>query len=222
RMEGNSALVRATGPKRFVEKICSHTLTGTSSTQPAAAIPALCTRTSGAPTCSWTALAAAAIDSGSSRSSRTPSNRGSSWPAPAATRRRSSPASGERIAPTTRHPSLYRWAADARPRPRAAPVIAAPRGSCTAGSTTSTVLRWLHVRTSRRLAAHPGVPVSLEEWARLTPSLIESVGVVDLGFRERPRAGDGGSELRRADGGEAGAIHEIGEVQCPCHPQNRG
>jgi len=105
RIEGSSAFVSATGPKRFVEKIRSHTLIGTSSTVPAAAIPALCTSTSGAPIRCWTAVAAAAIDSASSRSSRTASNRGSSAAAPVAARRRSSPVSGERIPPTTRHPS---------------------------------------------------------------------------------------------------------------------
>src|SRR5262245_20449184 len=222
RMEGNSAFVSATGPKRFVEKICSHTLTGTSSTEPAAAIPALCTTTSGAPTCSLTALAASAIDWGSSRSSRTPSNRGSLSPAPVAARRRSSPTSGERIAATTRHPCLYRRVADARPSPRDAPVMTTLRDSCTAAPTVSAFVGWCHVRTSRRLATHPGVPVPLEVGAGLPFSFIESVGIVDLGFRKRPGARDGGGELRRADGGEAGAINEIGDVQYDSHHQECG
>src|SRR5215470_13389065 len=221
-MDGSKAFVSATGPKRFVEKICSHTLTGTSSTEPAAAIPALCTTTSGAPIRSLMLLAASAIDCGSSRSSRTPSNRGSSSPAPVVVRRRSSPTSGERIAATTRHPCLYRWTADARPSPRDAPVMTTLRDSCMAGPTVSGFVEWRHVRTSGRLATHPGVPVPLEVRAGLSLSLVECIGVVDLGFRKRPGAGDGGGELRRADGGEAGAIHEVGDVQQESHHQERG
>ena len=96
-------------------------------------MPALCTSTSGAPTASSIALAAAAIDAASSRSSRTPSKRGSSAAAPVAARRRSSPASGERIARDDAPSAPYRWAADARPSPRDAPVMTTLRGSGTVG-----------------------------------------------------------------------------------------
>jgi hypothetical protein len=106
RIDGSSALVSRTGPYRFVPNSRSQTSNGISSTHPTAAIPALCTSASGAPTASSMALAAVVIDAGSSRSSRTPTRRGSSAAAPVASRKRSSPTSGERIAPTTRHPSL--------------------------------------------------------------------------------------------------------------------
>ncbi len=61
---GRSSLVSRTGPKKFVEKICSHTPIGISSRQPTPAIPALCTRPSGDPTASWMALPAATIEFG--------------------------------------------------------------------------------------------------------------------------------------------------------------
>src|SRR5262245_17778787 len=160
------------------------------------------------------ALAAATIDDGSSRSSRTPTRRGSPAAAPVAARKRSSPASGERIAPTTRQPSLYRCAADARPSPRDAPVMTTLRGSRIVVGLTGSVRRHrVHGRTSGRLGGRPVVPVPFEQWARLSLSLEESLGVVDLGFWIRPGAGDGGRKLRRADGSEAGSIHEVRDVQ---------
>src|SRR5262249_14234054 len=137
--------------------------------------------------------------------------------------KRSSPASGERIAPTTRQPSLYRCVADARPSPRDAPVITTLRGSgIVVGLAVSVRLHWVHGRTSARLSGHPAVPVPLEVWARLPFSLVEPLGVVDLGFGIRPGAGDGGCTRRRADRGEAGAIEEIGDVQDARHHQERG
>ena len=61
RIDGKRARVSAIGPNRLVAKIWSHALAGVSSNIPAAAMPALCTRTSGAPTASSIALAAAAM-----------------------------------------------------------------------------------------------------------------------------------------------------------------
>src|SRR5262245_40780954 len=223
RMDGSSSLVRRTGPNRFVRNSRSQTSNGISSTHPTAAIPALCTRASGAPTASPMALAAPVIDAGSSRSSATPNKRGSPAVAPVAARRRSSPTSGERIAPTTRHPSLYRCVADARPSPRDAPVMTTLRGSrIVVGPAVSIRLDRVHGRTSVRLSGHPAVPVPLEIRTGLPLSLEESLGVVDPGFWIRPGAGDGGRELRRTDGGEAGAIHEVGEVQDDGHHQEGG
>src|SRR5262249_23452694 len=223
RMDGSSSLVSRTGPNTFVRNSCSHTSNGISSTHPTAAIPALCTRASGAPTAASMALPAAVIDAGSSRSSPTPTRRGSSAAAPVAARRRSSPTSGERIAPTTRHPSLYRWGADARPSPRDAPVMTTLRGSrAIVAPAVSIRLDRVHGRTSVRLPGHPAVPVPLEIWTGLALSLVEPLGIVDLGFRIRPGTGDGGRELRRTDGSEAGAIHEIGDVQDAGHHHERG
>src|SRR5262245_3280366 len=223
RIDGSSSLVSRIGPNRFVRNSCSHTSNGISSTHPTAAIPALCTSASGAPTASSIALAAAVIDAGSSRSSLTPTKRGSSAAAPVAARKRSSPASGERIAPTTRHPSVYRWVADARPSPRDAPVMTTLRGSRTIGGPTVSIrLHRVHGRTSIRLRGHPAVPVPLEIRTGLPLFLIESLRVVDLGFWIRPRAGDGGRQFRRTDGAEAGTINEVGEVQYDSHHQERG
>src|SRR5262245_43526385 len=128
------------------------------------------------------ALAAATIDDGSSRSSRTPTRRGSPAAAPVAARRRASPASGERMAPTTRHPSLYSWVADARPSPRDAPVITTLRGSRVIVAPAMCIRSHrVHGRASVRLSRHPAVPVPLEVGAGLPLSLVESLGVVDLG-----------------------------------------
>src|SRR5262245_27249719 len=91
------------------------------------------------------------------------------------------------------------------------------RGSCTAGPANSICLRRIHARTSVWLSGHPTVPVPLEVGAGLPLRLIESLWVVDLGFRIRPWTGDGSRKLRCADGGEAGAIDEIGEVQDDSH-----
>src|SRR5262245_8525920 len=223
RMDGSSSLVSRTGPNRFVRNSRSQTSNGISSTHPTAAIPALCTSALGAPTASSMALAAAVIDDGSSRSSRTPIKRESSASAPVAARRRSSPTTGERIAPTTRHPCLYRRVADARPSPRDAPVMTTLRGSrIVVGPAGSISLHRIHGRTSVRLSGHPAVPVPLEERTGLPLSLEESLGVVDLGFWIRPRAGDGGRQLRRADGGEAGTVYEVLHVQDAGHHQERG
>src|SRR5262249_60605017 len=68
----------------------------------------------------------------------------------------------------------------------------------------------------------PPVPMSLEIRAGLSLSLEESLRVVDLGFRIRPWTGDGGRQLRGADGGEAGSIHEVRDVQDAGHHQERG
>src|SRR5262249_58964858 len=149
-----------------------------------------------------------------------PSKRGSSACAPVAARRRSRPTSGDRIAPTTRHPSLYRWVADARPSPRDAPVMTTLRGS-RIGPAGSIVLHRIHGWTSVRLSGHPAVPVALGIWARMSFSLEKSLRVVDFGFRIRPGTGDGGRELRRTDGGEAGAVHEIRDVQDAGHYHDR-
>src|SRR5262249_33904653 len=148
-----------------------------------AAIPALCTRASGAPTAVSIALPAAVIDAGSSRSSPTATRRRSSTAAPVAARRRSSPTSGERIAPTTRHPSLYRWVADARPSPRDARVMTPLGGSpAIVGPAVAIRLHRVHGRPSIGLSGHPAVPVSLEIWTGLPLSLEESLGVVDPRF----------------------------------------
>src|SRR5262249_10371451 len=80
----------------------------------------------------------------------------------------------------------------------------------------------VHGRTSARLRGHPAVPVPLGIWTGLSLSLEKSLGVVDPGFRIRPWASDGGRELRRTDDGEAGAIHEVGEVQDESHHQEGG
>ena len=77
RIDGSSAFVSATGPKRLVANTRSHTSAGSSSTDPTAAIPALCTRTSGAPIDASMLSAASAIEAASARSSRTPIRRGS-------------------------------------------------------------------------------------------------------------------------------------------------
>jgi len=61
--------------------------------------------------------------------------------------------------------------------------------------------------------------MTLEVWAGLPLSLIESIGVVDLGFRKRPWAGDGGSELPRARREESSAVEEIGDIQYGKHYQ---
>src|SRR5262245_45745772 len=160
------------------------------------------------------ALAAAVIDVGSSRSSLTPTSRASSAAAPVAARRRSSPTSGERIAPTTRHPRSYRWIADARPSPRDAPVMTTLRGSRIDGAPADSVrLHWIDRRATVRLSGHPAVPVSLEVRPGLALSLVESLRVVDLGFGIRPRARDGGRQPRCADGAEAGPVDEVSEVQ---------
>src|SRR5262245_26528449 len=223
RMAGSSSLVSRTGPNRFVRNSRSQTSNGISSADPTAAIPALCTRASGAPTAASMALPAAVIDAGSSRSSRTATKRGSSAAAPVAARRCSSPTSGERIAPTTRHPSLYRWVADARPSPRDAPVMTTLRGSrIVVGPAVSIRLHRIHGRASVRLRGHPAVPVPFEEWAGLTLSLEESLGVVDPGFWIRPGAGDGGRKLRRTDGAEAGTVDEVRGVQDDGHHHERG
>src|SRR5262245_47401839 len=221
RMDGSSSWVSRTAPNRFVRNSRSHASKGISSTHATAAIPALCTSASGAPTASSMTLAPAWIDAGSSRSSRTPIKRGSPTPARVAARRRSSPASGERMAATTRHPRSYRWVADARPSPRDAPVITTLRRSRTARPATSTVRRRRNDRTPRRLGTHPAVPVALEERAGMPLLLIEAVGVVDLGFWKRIGARDGCRELRRPDGGEARAVHEIRHVQDGEHHQER-
>src|SRR5262249_43679505 len=196
---------------------------GTTSALPTAGTSALCTSAYGAPTAAAMALAAATIDDGSSRSRRTPTRRGSSAAAPVADRRRSSPTSGERIAPTTRHPSLYSWIADARPSPRDAPVMTTLRGSRTLviGSTVSIRLHRVHHGTSVRLSGHPTVPVALEIRPGLSLSLKKTLGVVDLGFWIRPGTSDGGRELRSADRGEAGAVEEIRDVQDGSHHQER-
>src|SRR5262245_32933220 len=97
------------------------------------------------------------------------------------------------------------------------------RGSRTGvGPTISIRLHRVHGRTSVRLSGHPAVPVPLEIRARLPLSLKETLRVVDLGFWIGPRAGDGGRKLRRADGGEAGTIKEVGEVQDAGHHEERG
>src|SRR5262249_15416633 len=223
RMDGSSSLVSRTGPNRFVRNSRSQTSNGMSSTLPTAAIPALWTSASGAPTAASMALAAAVIDAGSSRSSLTPSKRGSPAAAPVAARKRSSPASGERIAPTTRQPSVYRCVADARPSPRDAPVMTTLRGSrIVVALAVSVGLHWVHGRTSARLTGHPAVPVPLEVWARLPLWLVEPLGVVDLRFGIRPGTGHRGREFRRTDGGEAGTIKKIGDVQYAGHHQERG
>src|SRR5262249_25099475 len=151
--------------------------------------------------------AAAAIDAGSSRSRRTPTKRASSAAVPVAARRRSSPTSGERIAATTRHPSLSRSVADARPSPRDAPVMRTLRGSRALVTPPVPVRRYrVDRRTSVRLGGHPAVPVPLGVWAVLPLALKKSLGVVDLGFRVGPGTGNGGRQLRRADRGEAGTV----------------
>ena len=129
RIEGSSALVSATGPNRLVANSCCHTSRSSSSTQPTAVIPALCTTASGAPTASRMALAAFVIDAGSVRSSCTPINRELSAGAPVASSMFCRPISGVRIAATTRQPALYRWAAEASPSPREAPVMTTLRDS---------------------------------------------------------------------------------------------
>src|SRR5262249_29254058 len=102
------------------------------------------------------------------------------------------------------------------------PVMTTVRGSRMAGPTISIILHRVHRRTSIRLSGHPAVPVPLEIWAGLPLPLIESLRIVDLGFRKRIGAGDGGRELRRTDGGETGTVNEIGEVQYAGHHQERG
>src|SRR5215813_3474368 len=94
-----------------------------------------------------------------------------------------------------------------------------PGSPAIVGPAVSVRLHRIHGRTSVRLSGHPAVPVPLEEWAGLALSLVEPLGVIDLGFRIRPGTGGGGRELRRTDGGEAGAIHEVGEVQDDSHHQ---
>ena len=125
---------------------------------PTAAMPALCTSASGAPTASIDAFAAAAIDAGSSRSSRTPIKRGSSAAAPVAAR----------SAPVPRRASASR-------RRRATPRVEVGRGrqpesAGRAGDDDAARLshpdrlrtvrrrRRLHVGPPVGLGAHPGGP----------------------------------------------------------------
>src|SRR5690606_39914015 len=136
RMPGNSSLVSATGPNTVVANICSHRLSGVSSTIPAAEMPALCTTAYGAPTDPSISLAAAVIDAASVRSRATGINRGSSAAAPVVSASRAIPASTDRIAATTRHPRRYRWVAEARPSPREAPVMTTLRGPAGCRSVT--------------------------------------------------------------------------------------
>src|SRR5262249_5403423 len=90
------------------------------------------------------------------------------------------------------------------------------------GPAVSIRLDRVHGRPSIGLSGHPAVPVPLEIWTGLHLSLEESLRVVDRGFWIRPGASDGGREFRRADGGEAGAIKKIGDVQYAGHHQERG
>lgn len=85
-MDGNRAWVSATGPSTLVANIRCHNAVSVSSTIPAAEIPALCTIAYGAPTASSMALAAAATDALSVRSSGTPINRSSSGSCPVPSR----------------------------------------------------------------------------------------------------------------------------------------
>src|SRR5262245_65639727 len=89
------------------------------------------------------------------------------------------------------------------------------------GPTRSIRLPRVHGRTSLRLSGHPAVPVSFEKWAGLSLSLEESLRIVDFGFRIRPGAGDGGRQLRGADGPEAGSVYEVRDVQDAGHHQER-
>src|SRR5215831_21261787 len=90
------------------------------------------------------------------------------------------------------------------------------------GPAVSIRLHRVHGRTSVGLSGHPAVPVPLEIWTGLPLSLEESLGVVDPGFWIRPGASDGGRKFRPADGGEAGTIKKIGDVQYAGHHEERG
>src|SRR5262245_40236793 len=219
RIAGSSSWVSRIGPNTLVEKIWADTAAGISSTQPTAATPALWTTASGAPTASRIARAPAVIDAGSSRSSRTVTSRGSSAAAPVAARRRSRAASGERTAATTRHPCRWRWAADASPRPREAPVMTADR-SATTVSAAPAVRGRFHVRTAR-LGARPAGPDAREVRAGLALLLVEAVGVVDLGLGPGVGAGDRRGGLGGPDEGEPRAVADVRDIDDGEHHQER-
>src|SRR5262245_18821513 len=221
RIAGSSARVRRTGPKKLVEKTCSHTSIGSSSRQPTAATPALWTSPSGAPPARISS-AAAATEAGSSRSRRTPTSRGSPAAAPVAARRRARPSSGDRMAASTAHPARCRWAAVARPRPREAPVTTTRRASATtAPAAPGAACRRRDVGPPG-LRALPAGPDPGEEGAGLAVLLVEAVRVVDLGLLVRPGAGDRGGRVRPADQREPAAVEEeVGGVDDHEHHEER-
>ena len=198
----------ATGPKRLVENICCHTLAGQVLDGSDGGDSRVVHEDVG--------CADRLLDrlGGTRRSTRGLPGRVGRRAGADHRRQHRSPRAGVRVPrrasaslPTTRHPSPYRCAADARPSPRDAPVMTTLRGSCIAvGPAVSIVLHRIDGRAAVRLRGHPAVPVALEVRARLPRSLVEALRVVDLRFGIRPRAGDRGREPRRADRGEAGAV----------------
>src|SRR5882757_7818404 len=193
RMDGRSALVSATGPKILVANIRSHKLIGASSIMPAAEIPALCTKPYGAPTASSIDFAAAVTDVASVRSSPTPIRRGSSTRAPVASRRRSMPASTDRIAATTRQPRRYRCEAEANPSPLDAPVMTTLRGSAILAfsRTPVTLGAQLDAGATVRQALLPGGPLTDRVRPLGAVLLVIPLRVIHFGLGVGPGAGDG-------------------------------
>src|SRR6516164_3922384 len=71
------------------------------------------------------------------------------------------------------------------------------------------------------LPALPAVPDTGRIRAGLAPSLVKALGVVHLGLREGPRAGDGRRALGIADDGESASVPEVGDVQDAEHHNER-
>src|SRR4051812_48139842 len=185
RIAGSNAFVSATGPNTVVSNILSHSVIGVSSAIPAAEMPALCTTAYGAPTASSIDFAAAATEAASVRSSVTPISRGSSAPAPVASRSLSMPASTDRIAATTCHPRSYSKDADANPRPRDAPVMTTLRGSAirTLGRAGALAGRWrLNAGPAVGQTLLPGGPLTHRERTFGAFPLVMSLWVIHFGL----------------------------------------
>ncbi len=145
RIAGSSSWVSRTGPKKLVEKICSHVVIGHLLEAADAGDTGVVHEAVRRPRpCRGSRAAAAAIDAGSSRSSRTPTSRGSSAAAPVAPRSRSRRrrASASRRPPSTRAVEVGGGGqAEAARRPVTttlrASAIAAPQRPPSAGGSTS-------------------------------------------------------------------------------------
>src|ERR1700752_329674 len=124
----------------------------------------------------------------------------------------------------TRQPSRYRRTVDAKPSPRAAPVMMTVRGSAIlvlwrAGALTGR--RRLYVGATVGQTLLPGGPLPDRERSFGTCLLVVALRVVHLGLGVRPRARDRRGQPTRLDRPEPPAIGEVRHVDDREHHQER-
>src|SRR6201988_2243435 len=124
----------------------------------------------------------------------------------------------------TRQPSRYRRTVDAKPSPRAAPVMMTVRGSAIlvlwrAGALTGR--RRLYVGATVGQTLLPGGPLPHRERSLGTGLLVVALRVVHLGLGIRPRARPRRRHTARLDGPEPSAVGEVRHVDDREHHQER-